>query len=143
VFLTRAFIDGMIARRFGRIVNITSIAVKQPLPMLGLSTSARLALTGFVAAIAREVAQHNVTVNNLLPGYFDTARLRKTLETWASQNQLAPSDAARVRQSTVPAQRFGEPGEFGQVCAFLCSKHASYVTGQNILLDGGLYSGTF
>jgi len=139
VFLTRAFIDGMIERRFGRIVNITSIGVKQPQPMLGLSTSARLALTGFVASVAREVAMHNVTINNLLPGYFDTVRLRTALEAWTGQGERS---AAPALEEKIPAARLGTPEEFGAMCAFVCSKQASYMTGQNVLLDGGIYAGT-
>lgn len=139
VFLTQAFIDGMIERRYGRIVNITSIGVKQPQPMLGLSTSARLALTGFVASIAREVAMHNVTINNLLPGYFDTVRLRNALRAWEEQDDGEETGSVVKK---IPAMRFGTPDEFGEVCAFVCSRQASYMTGQNILLDGGVYAGT-
>lgn len=139
VFLTRELIDGMIKRRFGRILNITSIAVKQPQPMLGLSTSARLALTGFVASIAREVVQYNVTINNLLPGYFDTVRLRQALQAWRNQGD---QESTQHPEESIPALRFGTPDEFGDMCAFICSARASYMTGQNILLDGGLYGGT-
>lgn len=138
VFLTRAFVDGMIERRFGRIINITSLSVKQPQSMLGLSTSARLALTGFVASIARELAEHNVTINNLLPGYFDTSRLRSTLKTWDAND----GGSSGSFEQKIPAKRFGTAEEFGAFCAFFCSGHASYMTGQNVLLDGGLYGGT-
>lgn len=143
VFLTRAYIDGMIARRFGRIVNITSIAVKQPQGVLGLSTSARLALTGFVSGLAKEVAQHDVTVNNLLPGYFATERLQRTFAAWSEQAGQPLEETVSARQEMIPARRFGQPQEFGEVCTFLCSRQASYLTGQNILLDGGLYPGVF
>jgi 3-oxoacyl-[acyl-carrier protein] reductase len=143
VFLTRAYIDGMISRRFGRILNITSIAVKQPQGVLGLSTSARLALTGFVSGLSKEVAEHNVTVNNLLPGYFATDRLQRTFVAWSEQSGQPLEETVAARQEMIPAKRFGDPQEFGEVCAFLCSRQASYLTGQNILLDGGLYPGVF
>jgi 3-oxoacyl-[acyl-carrier protein] reductase len=143
VFLTRAYIDGMIARRFGRIVNLTSIAVKQPQGVLGLSTSARLALTGFVSGLSKEVAQHGVTVNNLLPGYFATDRLQRTFVAWSEQAGRPVDETVAARQDMIPARRFGQPQEFGEVCAFLCSRQAAYLTGQNILLDGGLYPGVF
>jgi 3-oxoacyl-[acyl-carrier protein] reductase len=140
VFLTRAYVDGMIERGFGRIVNITSIAVKQPQPLLGLSTSARLALTGFAVATGRETVRHNVTINNLLPGYFDTERLRKTFDVWSAAGQQ-PDDRAEQARAAIPAGRFGTPREFGEMCAFLCGSGSGYITGQNILLDGGLYAG--
>lgn len=143
VFLTRAYIDGMISRRFGRIVNITSVAVKQPQGVLGLSTSARLALTGFAIGLSKEVAQHNVTVNNLLPGYFATDRLQRTMVAWSEQAGQALDETVAARQEMIPSKRFGRPQEFGQTCAYLCSLQASYLTGQNILLDGGLYPGVF
>ena len=143
VFLTRTYIDGMIARRFGRIVNITSVAVKQPQGVLGLSTSARLALTGFASGLSKEVAQHNVTVNNLLPGYFATDRLHQTFVAWSEQAGQALDTTVAARQEMIPARRFGQPQEFGETCAYLCSRQASYLTGQNILLDGGLYPGVF
>lgn len=142
VFLTTAYVDGMIAREFGRIVNITSIAVKQPQSLLGLSTAARLALTGFASGVARDIARHNVTINNLLPGYFDTERLRRTFEAWSSDGDRV-GDVAEQRCAMIPAQRFGTPREFGDMCAFLCSSRAGYITGQNVLLDGGLYTGLF
>jgi 3-oxoacyl-[acyl-carrier protein] reductase len=143
VFLTRAYLDGMIERKFGRIVNISSIAVKQPLGVLGLSTSARLALTGFASGLSRDVAEHNVTINNLLPGYFSTARLSQTFAAWGAQNNRSADEELERRQLAIPAKRFGNPTEFGHMCAFLCSEHASYMTGQNVLLDGGLYPGIF
>lgn len=141
--LIKATVDGMIERGFGRIVNITSSAVKAPIDILGLSNGARSGLTGFVAGIARKTVSHNVTINNLLPGQFDTDRLKKTMgaAAGASGKSLDETMAARARQ--IPAQRFGNPAEFGAVCAFLCSVHAGYMTGQNVLLDGGNYPGTF
>jgi 3-oxoacyl-[acyl-carrier protein] reductase len=142
IFLIQAFLPAMVAQRHGRIVNITSITVKQPQALLGLSTAARLGLTGYVATVAREVIAHGVTINNLLPGYFLTDRLRSMFESWDSQAGSSPSVSEQKRLE-IPAQRFGDPREFGSVCAFLCSKQAGYMTAQNILLDGGLYPGTF
>ncbi len=141
--LIRATIDGMIGRRFGRIVNITSSAVKAPIDILGLSNGARSGLTGFVAGIARKTVRHNVTINNLLPGPFDTARLRSTVESAARAAGRPFEETWRARIDAHPAGRFGDPAEFGAACAFLCSAHAGYVTGQNWLLDGGAYPGTF
>ena len=143
--LIKATVDAMAARGFGRIVNITSGAVKAPNEVLGLSNGARSGLTGFVAGLARQprLAARNVTINNLLPGAFDTDRLRKTVEA-AAQREGEPYEAAAgKRLRSVPAGRFGEAGEFGAACAFLCSTHAGYVTGQNLLIDGGAYPGTF
>jgi 3-oxoacyl-[acyl-carrier protein] reductase len=143
--LIKATVDGMAARGFGRIVNITSSAVKAPIDILGLSNGARSGLTGFVAGIARtaKLASGNVTINNLLPGAFDTDRLRATL-TGASQKTGKPiAELEQVRRNGIPARRFGTPDEFGATCAFLCSAHASYITGQNILIDGGAYPGTY
>ncbi|MCY0387724.1 SDR family oxidoreductase [Robbsia sp. Bb-Pol-6] len=141
--LIRATIDGMIARRFGRIVNITSSSVKAPIDILGLSNGARSGLTGFVAGVARTVAQHNVTINNLLPGMFDTDRLGATIKAGAAASGTSEAAVREARRGTVPARRFGRPDEFGAACAFLCSAHAGYMTGQNVLLDGGNYPGTF
>ena len=141
VFLTKAVIDPMIARRFGRIVNITSGAVKSPIGMLGLSNGARAGLTGFMSGLAREVAPHGVTINNLLPGPFDTDRL-KGLQARTSQQSGRDIDAVRASAAkSVPAGRFGEPGEFGATAAFLCSAHAGFITAQNILMDGGAFPG--
>jgi 3-oxoacyl-[acyl-carrier protein] reductase len=141
--LIRATIDPMIARRFGRIVNITSGAVKAPISYLALSNGARSGLTGFVAGLAREVSRHNVTINNLLPGSFETDRLIDTARTQAEREGLSEEEQlARWRAGEVSG-RFGKPEEFGAVCAFLCSAHAGYITGQNLLLDGGTYPGTF
>jgi 3-oxoacyl-[acyl-carrier protein] reductase len=142
--LIRATVDGMAARGFGRIVNITSSAVKAPIDILGLSNGARSGLTGFVAGLARSgIAARGVTINNLLPGKFDTDRLRTTFSAAASKTGKSLDDVRLVQQSQVPARRFGTPDEFGAICAFLCSVHAGYMTGQNILPDGGLYAGTF
>lgn len=143
--LIKATVDAMAARGFGRIVNITSGAVKAPIDVLGLSNGARSGLTGFVAGIARQprLAGANVTINNLLPGAFDTDRLRKTMAAGAAKAGVAVDDVAARRRSAIPAQRFGTAAEFGAICAMLCSAQASYLTGQNILLDGGNYPGTF
>ena len=141
--LIKATVDGMIARKFGRIVNITSAAVKAPIDVLGLSNGARSGLTGFVAGLARKVAGHNVTVNNLLPGYFDTDRLLGTMAARAKSAGKTIEDAMSQAKSGIPAGRFGSAAEFGAVCAFLCSAQAGYVVGQNLLLDGGAYPGTF
>ena len=142
--LIKATVDGMAARGFGRIVNITSSAVKAPIDILGLSNGARSGLTGFVAGLARSgIAAKGVTINNLLPGKFDTDRLRTTFTAAANKSGKSLDDVRLVQQSQVPARRFGTPEEFGAICAFLCSAHAGYMTGQNILPDGGLYAGTF
>ena len=142
--LIKATVDGMAARGFGRIVNITSGAVKAPIDALGLSNGARSGLTGFVAGVARSgVASANVTINNLLPGAFDTDRLRVTVEGAARKTGQSVETVLEARSKTIPARRFGRPQEFGAICAFLCSQHASYITGQNILADGGAYPGTF
>jgi 3-oxoacyl-[acyl-carrier protein] reductase len=141
--LMKATVDGMMARGFGRIVNITSSAVKAPLDILGLSNGARAGLTGFVAGLARKTVLHNVTINNLLPGPFDTDRLTATLVSSAKAAGKSVDEVREARRLQNPAKRFGTPTEFGAVCAFLCSTHAGYMTGQNILLDGGAYPGTF
>jgi 3-oxoacyl-[acyl-carrier protein] reductase len=141
--LIKATVDGMIARRFGRIVNITSSAVKMPIDVLGLSNGARSGLTGFVAGLARKVAVHNVTINNLLPGAFDTDRLRSTYESRAKAAGKPIAEVMAAGAAATPAGRFGYPAEFGALCAFLCSAHAGYIVGQNILQDGGNYPGTF
>ena len=141
--LIKATVDAMIARKFGRIVNITSSAVKAPIDILGLSNGARSGLTGFVAGLARKVAAHNVTINNLLPGSFDTDRLRTTMEGRAKAAGKSLAEVMQAGAAAVPAGRFGQRDEFGAVCAFLCSVHAGYIVGQNILQDGGAYPGTF
>jgi 3-oxoacyl-[acyl-carrier protein] reductase len=143
--LIRATIDAMAGRGYGRIVNITSGAVKAPIDILGLSNGARSGLTGFIAGVARQVrvASRNVTINNLLPGPFDTDRLRATMVGLA-QKSGQPLDAVMdARRKLNPTQRFGSAAEFGAACAFLCSVHAGYITGQNLLLDGGAFPGTF
>ena len=141
--LIKATVDGMMARKFGRIVNITSSAVKAPIDYLGLSNGARAGLTGFVAGIARKTVVNNVTINNLLPGPFETDRMRGSTIANAKKAGIDPDKALADRAAQNPANRFGQPEEFGAVCAFMCSTHASYMTGQNILLDGGSYPGTF
>ena len=142
--LIKATVDGMALRGFGRIVNITSSAVKAPIDILGLSNGARSGLTGFVAGVSRsKLAAQGVTINNLLPGAFDTDRLKTTLKGAAEKSGQAIEAVMDARRKTIPAQRFGTPAEFGAICAFLCSTHAGYITGQNVLADGGAYSGTF
>lgn len=142
--LIKATVDGMAARGFGRIVNITSSAVKAPIDILGLSNGARSGLTGFVAGLSRTtaLAGNNVTINNLLPGAFDTDRLKTTLAGVAAKTGQSIEALAQARKKLAPAQRFGHPDEFGQTCAFLCSQHAGFITGQNILIDGGAFPGT-
>ena len=140
--LMKSTIDGMISRQFGRIVNVTSHAVKAPVAMLGLSNGARSGLTGFVAGLARATAEHNVTINNLLPGTFDTDRLKSNLRALATNTKRAVEEVTREIRSSNPSRRFGRPEEFGATCAFLCSTQAGYITGQNILIDGGAYPGT-
>jgi 3-oxoacyl-[acyl-carrier protein] reductase len=142
--LIKATVDGMAARGFGRIVNITSSAVKAPIDILGLSNGARSGLTGFVAGLSRTtaLAGNNVTINNLLPGAFDTDRLKTTLAGAAAKTGQSIEALAQARKKLAPAQRFGHPDEFGQTCAFLCSQHAGFITGQNILIDGGAFPGT-
>jgi 3-oxoacyl-[acyl-carrier protein] reductase len=143
--LMKATVDAMAERGYGRVVNITSGAVKAPLENLGLSNGARSGLTGFVAGLARQsrLASRNVTLNNLLPGFFDTDRIRKTMQATAEKTGKSVDELKAARARTIPAQRLGQADEFGAVCAFLCSVHAGYLTGQNILLDGGAYPGTF
>ena len=143
ILLMRAVVDGMIARKFGRIVNITSGAVKAPIPELGLSNGARTGLTGFVAGLARKTVRHNVTINSLLPGPFETDRLRSNLAFNAKNTGKTVEELRKARESANPAGRFGTVEEFGDACAYLCSMQAGYITGQNLLLDGGSYPGTF
>ena len=142
--LIKATVDGMAARGFGRIVNITSSAVKAPIDILGLSNGARSGLTGFVAGVSRSrLAAQGVTINNLLPGAFATDRLKVTMQAAATRTGQSAEAVSEARRKTIPAQRFGNPAEFGAICAFLCSQHAGYMTGQNVLADGGAYPGTF
>jgi 3-oxoacyl-[acyl-carrier protein] reductase len=141
--LIKATVDGMIERKFGRIVNITSSAVKAPIDILGLSNGARSGLTGFVAGLSRKTVAHNVTINNLLPGPFDTDRLKATVKAAAEASKRPFEDVWNERRNGNPAHRFGDPAEFGQACAYLCSAQAGFITGQNWLLDGGAFPGTF
>ena len=142
--LIKATVDGMAARGFGRIINITSSAVKAPIDILGLSNGARTGLTGFIAGLARSgIAAQGVTINNLLPGKFDTDRLASTHQAAASKTGKEVADIRRAQAAQIPAKRFGNATEFGAICAFMCSQHAGYMTGQNILPDGGLFGGTF
>ena len=142
--LIKATVDGMAARGFGRIVNITSSSVKAPIDILGLSNGARSGLTGFVAGVARtKIAAQGVTINNLLPGVFDTDRIKTTLAGAAKKQGVDVSVIAEARRQTIPAKRFGTPQEFGAICAFLCSVHGAYINGQNVLADGGAYPGTY
>lgn len=144
IALIKATVDGMTARGFGRIVNITSSSVKAPIDILGLSNGARSGLTGFVAGVARSgIAAQGVTINNLLPGAFDTDRLRGTMSGAAKKSGEELDTVMARRRKAIPAQRFGNPAEFGAICAFLCSQHAGYMTGQNVLADGGAYPGSF
>ena len=141
--LIKATVDGMMARKFGRIVNITSAAVKAPIEVLGLSNGARAGLTGFVAGIARKTVINNVTINGLLPGPFDTDRLRGPVaKIDAEKRGITVDQLLAERAKLNPAGRFGDPEEFGQACAFLCGAKAGFITGQNILLDGGAFPGT-
>ena len=141
--LIKATVGGMRARGFGRIVNITSSAVKSPVDGLGLSTGARSGLTGFVAGLARTVVADGVTINNLLPGTFDTARLASNFASQAQRQGLPVEEVIRRRLDKHPAHRFGQPSELGRTCAFLCSVHAGYINGQSLLLDGGSFPGVF
>jgi 3-oxoacyl-[acyl-carrier protein] reductase len=139
----KATVDGMMKRGFGRIVNITSSSVKAPIDILGLSNGARSGLTGFVAGVARVTVKHGVTINGLLPGPFDTDRLRGTMKTRAAKANRSFDDEYKAAAKAHPAGRFGTAEEFGVACAFLCSAHAGYITGQNLLMDGGQYPGTY
>jgi 3-oxoacyl-[acyl-carrier protein] reductase len=141
VELTQKVIDPMVARKFGRIVNITSGSVKMPLAGLDLSSGARAGLTAFMAGVARSVAGANVTINFMLPGTFDTERLQSNIASNAKNKGIPYDQAKAERMATVPAKRFGHPDEFGAACAFLCSAQAGYITGQNILIDGGAFPG--
>ncbi|OZI53375.1 SDR family oxidoreductase [Bordetella genomosp. 4] len=142
--LIKATVDGMAERGFGRIVNITSSAVKAPIDVLGLSNGARSGLTGFVAGVARSgIAARGVTINNLLPGAFETDRLKATMAAAASKTGKEVDALRAARLAGIPAKRFGNAEEFGSICAFLCSVQAGYMTGQNVLADGGTYPGTF
>jgi 3-oxoacyl-[acyl-carrier protein] reductase len=141
--LIQAVVPGMKDRGFGRIVNITSLSVKMPIEGLDLSSGARAGLTAFLAGVCRQLAPHGVTVNNLLPGKMDTDRLKGGFERAAQQSGKSLEDVRAAQAAEIPARRFGSAEEFGQTCAFLCSRHAGYITGQNILMDGGLYPAAF
>jgi len=143
ILMIRGVLDGMISRNFGRVVNITSGAVKAPIPELGLSNGARTGLTGFIAGLSRTTVRHNVTINNLLPGPFETDRLRSNLEFNAKKTGQSVAALRKLRTEANPAGRFGTIEEFGDACAYLCSAQAGYITGQNLLMDGGAYPGTF
>jgi len=143
ILLIREYIDGMAERGFGRIVNITSALVKMPAEIISLSVAARLGLTGFVRGIAGSYVQHNVTINNLLPEEFETERLAKNIAYIAERSGNAVDEQMRIQRERTPAKRFGRPEEFGATCAFVCSRYAGYMTGQNILLEGGRYPGVF
>jgi 3-oxoacyl-[acyl-carrier protein] reductase len=142
IFLIRAVVDGMIARKFGRIVNITSASVKSPIPTLGMSNGARAGLTGFVAGLARQVARHNVTINNLLPGPFLTDRLRSNSAAAAAKAGRTVDEEIAERMKSTPTGRAGDPAEFGDACVFLCSASSGFIVGQNLLLDGGGFNAT-
>lgn len=141
ILMIQAVVGGMMARKWGRIINITSSAVKAPLPMLHLSNGARSGLTGFVAGLAREVAAYGVTINNLLPGRFETDRLKSYIGHLAARDRVTPESQAAHMSASNPMRRFGQPDEFGAFAAFIASEHAAYFTGQNVLLDGGEYPG--
>ena len=140
IFLIKATVDGMIERRFGRIVNITSASVKSPIEILGLSNGARAGLTGFIAGLARKTVRHNVTINGLLPGPFDTDRLRTNLRAAAEKSGASYDELFATRAAANPAGRVGDAYEFGEACAFLCGKHAGFITGQNLVMDGGAFN---
>ena len=143
VEMIQAVVDGMCERRFGRIINITSLSVKMPILGLDLSSGARAGLTAFLAGVARSVADKNVTINHVLPGYFDTDRLRAGITANAATLGRAEQELATERAHQVPAKRFGQPDELGAACAFLCSAHAGYITGQSLLIDGGIFNSAF
>jgi 3-oxoacyl-[acyl-carrier protein] reductase len=143
ILLIKAVIDGMIERKFGRIVNITSVSVKSPIPMLGLSNGARSGLTGFCAGLARQVVRHNVTINNLLPGHFATDRLLSAANATAERLGVPKEKHMADLKASNPSGRFGDPAEFGDACAFLCAAKSGFIAGQNLLLDGGSFNSTF
>lgn len=142
IALIKATVYGMMDRKFGRILNITSQSVKAPIASLELSNGARAGLTGAVAVMARRAVPHNVTINNILPGPFETDRLTGSTRKAAEQQGIPFEKAMEARKANVPAKRFGQPEEFGAAAAFMCSAHAGFITGQNLLLDGGIYPGT-
>ena len=140
IFMIKAVMDGMIGRRFGRIVNITSASVKSPIPELGMSNGARSGLTGFVAGLARQTARHNVIINNILPGPFLTDRLRSGFQEAARASNRPVDELVQERAKNSPTGRVGDPGEFGDACAFLCSARIGFIVGHNLLLDGGAFN---
>jgi len=140
IFLIKAVVDGMIERKFGRIVNITSASVKSPIPELGMSNGARAGLTGFVAGLARQVARHNVVINNILPGPFLTDRLRGGFEAAARSSNRPVDELVQERAKNSPTGRVGDPAEFGDACAFLCSARIGFIVGHNLILDGGNFN---
>ncbi|UUP15575.1 SDR family oxidoreductase [Nitratireductor thuwali] len=141
--LIQAVVDGMAERGFGRIVNITSLSVYMPIEGLDLSSGARAGLTAFLAGVSRTVASSNVTINNILPGKMDTERLQGGIRRGAETSGMSVEQQAKLQMEAIPAKRFGTAEEFGKACAFLCSSHAGYITGQNLILDGGLYTSAF
>ena len=141
--LVKSVIDGMIEKNFGRIVNITSVSVKRPVVGLDLSSGARAGLTAFLSGVSRSIADKNITINNILPGFFDTDRLRQGVTSMAKMSSESENIVADRMANSIPAKRFGTPYEFGETCAYLCSIQAGYITGQNILLDGGLFDSSF
>lgn len=143
IFLIKATVDGMMSRQFGRVVNITSAAVKSPIEILGLSNGARAGLTGFVAGLSRKTARNNVTINNLLPGPFDTDRFRSNIQAQADKAGVSYDEMLENRSKDNPTGRVGDPHEFGETCAFLCGANAGFMTGQNLLMDGGSFNSTF
>jgi 3-oxoacyl-[acyl-carrier protein] reductase len=143
IALAQAVIPGMIERRFGRIINITSSSVRAPIAGLDVSSGARAGLTAFLAATARAVARDNVTINSIQPGAFDTDRIRGTIVKQAKSRGIDEAKVRAEREASIPAQRFGEAHEFGELCAYLASAQAGYITGQNILIDGGAFPGAF
>jgi 3-oxoacyl-[acyl-carrier protein] reductase len=142
IMLIKSVVDGMAARKFGRIINITSGAVRAPIPALGLSNGARTGLTGFIAGLSRQVAKDGITINNLLPGHFYTDRLIQNMQNEANKTGKTLDEVRAAYSATNPTGRVGYPDEFGRACAFLCSVHAGFIVGQNILLDGGRFPGT-
>ncbi|MDR3538272.1 MAG: SDR family oxidoreductase [Acetobacteraceae bacterium] len=140
IFLIKSVVDGMIERQFGRIVNITSASVKSPIPVLGMSNGARAGLTGFVGGLARQVAKHNVVINNILPGPFLTDRLRSGALVQARQRNVPVEEIIAERAKSSPTGRVGDPAEFGDACAFLCSAKIGFIVGHNLLLDGGNFN---
>ncbi len=143
IFLIKATMGGMIERKFGRVVNITSQAVLSPIDILGLSNGARAGLTGFIGGLSRKLARHNVVINNLLPGPFDTDRYRGNIAVVAKAQGITPEEAGKARAAANPTGRVGDPYEFGEACAFLCGKHAGFIVGQNLLMDGGHFNRSF